>query len=368
MSGEHDHLEFDVLAAVDKALAARLTDAEARLTKLEAAPTPTPAPLPPTAPGPSGPVTRLGAGTYANRVFATPGETVVLDPKAVLTAPVIAAPDVTIGGGRMEGMVRLRKAVAHRATLKEAFVRGGLYGILNEQCDGMSLIDLDIDDPVESAIAVFGRNDDGVTGRGVSGGLVERVRASIATGVTGKSVILLRGSEKAPFTLQVRAYVFRDIVLDQGTRAEGHFGLEAARASGGRVERGTFMGGDVLISLPDSDGWVIDGATFDLTTAWAAVEIANADDVVVENSIAVGNGAANSKLIYSNSTPQRFVGRRNRVTNVGALASTDGRAAPYGPGSGHRLTDNCLTNVPKIVDGPSGSAVFAELARNGACV
>jgi hypothetical protein len=167
-----------------------------------------------------------------------------------------------------------------------------------------------------------------------------------------------RGSEGSnPCPTVGRNVTIRNNYGDQGAGAIGWFGIELKCFEDVLIEGNRLKGGNVLISLPDSNRVSIRNNTLDLTgSPYMGVEIPKAHNVTIEYNTVFGDGPMNDVAFSANSGSQRMVIRFNKVQNVKTLVE--------GPLSAI-VSDNCIVSVTNISEygQPEGSTI----ERNTAC-
>jgi len=301
----------------------------------------------------------LPAGTYEGVMFAREAnQTWRFAPDAVIAGRlVIAAPGVTIEGGRVEVatddpwepsiVIAADDAVVERVT----FVTGGL-GISIKGVDGARIVGNTFSGLIGTAIFVWG------DGRGADGVTIEQ--NSITQGQARRaSPVSSRGSDDSSVTNT--NLIVRGNMIDQGTPETGWFGIELKATPGAIVEANEVRGGSVLISLPDSDGTVIRGNLLDMRGSphWG-VEIASSDGVQVVDNEFQGRGRdAGQTAVSMNSGSRGALIQGNRVTAVSTLVDLTGDA--------HRVVANCLVDVARQYDYRSSAGRDLVFEDNGAC-
>jgi hypothetical protein len=166
-----------------------------------------------------------------------------------------------------------------------------------------------------------------------------------------------RGSEGSNPCSQVGRYVtIRSNVGDQNTN--GWFGIELKCFEDVLIERNSLKGGQVLISLPDSNRVTIRDNNLDLRgTPYWGVEIARAHDVRLENNTIQGDGPNSGDDAFSaNSGSLRAVAYRNLAARLRTLYA--------GPLEAD-IRWNCLENVAFVTQ--FGSPQTSTISENGAC-
>jgi nitrous oxidase accessory protein NosD len=302
------------------------------------------------------------AGTYTGSLTASvSGQTWLLDPNAKITASVnITAPNVTLKGGiiAIANANRWAPNVAVRAdavTIRSVDFRDGGTGINIFGRDGTRILGNDFSGLSGSAISLWGE-----TG-GSDDALIEGNHI-VQTGTFKVSPITSRGNESGGHGgVQNARAIIRNNVIDQGPGDVGWFGIELKQSRAARIEGNTIKGGYVLVSLPETDQAVIRSNAFDLrgTSHWG-VEVANANDVVIEQNTFTGGGPnAGDHAVSLNSGSLRTGVRYNQVRQIRTLFDVSG--------DGHVVTDNCLTDVTNVFEYRSSGGPDITFARNGPC-
>jgi parallel beta helix pectate lyase-like protein len=176
-----------------------------------------------------------------------------------------------------------------------------------------------------------------------------------------------RGSEGANPCPTVGRYVtIRNNVGDQGSR--GWFGIELKCFEDVTIEGNSLKGGEVLISLPDSNRVTVRSNTLDLRgRAYWGIEVAKAHDVKVLGNTFIGDEpnpydavAPFEQAISLNSGSVRTVATGNRANNLHLFFA--------GPNYS-TVTDNCLQNVKHVhwYGNPSTSTIARNTATDGPC-
>jgi hypothetical protein len=302
------------------------------------------------------------AGTYGGEVTASvAGQTWRLDPSAKLTGSVnVTAPNVTLKGGiiAIANANRWVPSIAVRAddvTIDSIDFRGGGSGIDVHGRDRVRILGNDFAGLSGSAISLWGESG------GSDDTLIEGNHI-VQTATSKVSPITSRGNEGGGHGgVQNARAIIRDNVIDQGAGDVGWFGIELKQSRAARIEGNTIKGGQVLVSLPETDQAVVRNNTFDLRgTAYWGVEVANANDVVVEHNTFIGGGPTTGDHAVSlNSGSLRTGVRYNQVRDIRTLFDVSG--------DGHVVTDNCLANVTNVFEYRSSGGENITFARNGPC-
>lgn len=313
-------------------------------------------------------VTRAGAGTVcftAGRyegAFAASvaGQTWRLDAGAVLGGPIaIEAADVWIEGGTVElptddewgeGIT----VNADRATVQGVTFRGGGLVISIHGSDGTQVLDNKFSGQSGTAIFVWGE------GLGADDTLIE---GNTIDGTSGRkaSSIASRGAEDDTDGIVNQRITVRANTIDQGDETTGWFGVELKLSPKSVIADNDIRGGAALVSLPDSDGVIVSGNRFDLrgSPVWA-VEIANSDDVTVEDNAFTGDGPGSGDVAVSmNSGSLRALVSANRAASLSTLVNLTG--------NDHLIADNCLAEVASITAYRTSAGSDVDVARNGPC-
>lgn len=301
----------------------------------------------------------LPAGTYEGVMFARePNQTWRLASDAVIAGRlIIAAPGITIEGGRVEVatddpwepsiVIAADDAVVERVT----FVTGGL-GISIKGVDGARIVANTFSGLIGTAIFVWG------DGRGADGVTIEQ-NSITQDQARRASPVSSRGSDDG--SVMNTNLIVRENMIDQGTAETGWFGIELKATPGAVVEANEVRGGSVLISLPDSDGIVVRGNLLDMRGSphWG-VEIASSDGVQVVDNEFQGRGRdAGQTAVSMNSGSRGALIQGNRVTAVSTLVDLTGDA--------HRVIANCLVDVARQFDYRRSAGRNLVFEDNGAC-
>ncbi len=155
--------------------------------------------------------------------------------------------------------------------------------------------------------------------------------------------------------------IIRNNTIDQGGGDLGWFGIELKQSAGALIEGNTVRGGQVMVSLPESDRATVRGNTLDLSgSGYWGVEVPNANDVLIEGNTIIGSGPnSRDAAVALNSGSLRTTVRGNNVRDVRTLFAVSG--------DGHIVTDNCLTNVAHEFEYRNDGGPNITFARNGAC-
>lgn len=174
--------------------------------------------------------------------------------------------------------------------------------------------------------------------------------------------------DNLPFGQDFKNVTFRGITLDNGTNGNNWFGIECWGVQNLLIEGSSFKGGQVHISIPRSDGAIIQNNTFDLTkVTWAAIELADIDNTKVINNIAfgppVGGGGMWNAFLQNHQGGGAFrnnLVEGNRLTNFPALFNAAEQNV-----SGNIVRNNCLINVTRMNWG--NASIGYTLTNNGPC-
>jgi hypothetical protein len=308
-----------------------------------------------------GGVVCLVAGTYTGNLSATvANQTWRLDPATRLTGTVaLKAAGLRFAGGTIERPAADRwfPSVAIRAddvTVEGVTFSGGGAGVGVYGRDRAAILDSDFSGLSGSAISIWSE------GVGADATRIENNR--IVQTITNKvSPITSRGNETVSHGgVQNTGTVIRGNTIDQGPGDVGWFGIELKQSRGALLEGNTMVGGHVLVSLPESDAVTIRGNTFDMRGSphWG-VEVANADDVIVERNTFIGNGTSGGQAISLNSGSVRTTARFNTARDLKTFFAVSG--------DGHNVTDNCFTAVAYEHEYRSSGGANITFSRNGAC-
>lgn len=155
----------------------------------------------------------------------------------------------------------------------------------------------------------------------------------------------------------------RNNTIDQGGTNVGWFGVEVWGVAGLLIEGNTFRGRGPQISIPRSDGAIVQKNAFDLSKTFWVIELADIDNVQVLDNVATGVASGSSQfkaflqINKGSGTANNFKVTGNKLTNYDAFVNAGGQ--------GHVITDNCLINVGRFNwDSWAGPVT---IARNGPC-
>ncbi len=301
------------------------------------------------------------AGTYTGPFEASvAGQTWRLADGAVLRGTLaIKAADVWIGGGTFElptddafgdGI----SVNADRATIEGVTFKGGGLVISIHGRDGTQVLDNHFSGQSGTAIFVWGE------GLGADDTLIE---GNTIDGTSGRkaSPIAARGAESDTDGVVNQRITVRGNTIDQGDETTGWFGVELKLSPKAIIVDNDIRGGGALVSLPDSDGVIVSDNRLDLrgSAAWG-VEIANSDDVTVEDNTFTGDGPGSGDVAVSmNSGSLRALITANKAAELGALVNLTG--------DDHLIADNCLVNVSTITAYRSSAGPNVDVQRNGPC-
>jgi hypothetical protein len=301
------------------------------------------------------------AGTYEGPFTASiEGQTWRLDPEAVLAGSIlIDAPDVWIIGGNVELPTEDQWADgiaidADRVTLQDITFHGGGVVVSVRGRDGTQILDNRFSGQSGTAIFVWGE------GRGADDTLIEGNTITQDATRQASPIASRAAEDEADGVVNARITV-RGNTIDQGDETTGWFGVELKLSPNAVITDNDIRGGNVLVSLPDSDGVIVSNNRFDLRgSAHWGVEVANSDDVTVEDNVFTGEGnGSRDTAVSMNSGSLRALITANRVDGVGALVDLTG--------NDHRIIDNCLTNVATVAAYRTSAGSNVDIARNGDC-
>jgi nitrous oxidase accessory protein NosD len=304
----------------------------------------------------------LAPGRYEGRlVLAVEGQTWRLGPDSVLAGSIqITGPGAAIEGGAVElapgGPWGAGVTVeADDVRLENIRFRGGGLVISVVGRDRVRILGNDFAAQTGAAIFLWGESG------GSDDALIEGNHI-VQTMTSKVSPIGSRGNEATSHGgVQNSGATIRNNTIDQGAGDLGWFGIELKQSAGAIIEGNAIRGGQVLVSLPESDGAIVRGNTLDLGgSAYWGVEVPNANDVVIEGNTIIGSGPeTRDAAIALNSGSLRTTVRGNNVRDVRTLFAVSG--------DGHIVTDNCLTNVGHEFEYRTDGGPNITFARNGAC-
>jgi hypothetical protein len=332
-------------------------------------PTPTPRPLPTATPRPSPTATPRPTATPAPGLPAPVSCSASL---ATLITNAASGATLNLGSCVYTGSIDIRKPVrlyggtfrlplgstavninADDVTLEAVKFEGGgwtvkVHGrdrtkILNSRFTGMS----------ETSINVLGPSVDNMLIAGNT--IIQSVRTS-----HGYSPISGQGYGRGMNT----NLVIRNNLIDQGPSGVAWFGVEVWDNVGLVIEGNTLKGSSALVSIPRSDGAIVRNNQFDMTQAFWGIELADVDDAQVYGNTVWGNsgsisgdGRAFVQMHPGSGTANRNTIRNNTVSRYWAVANATG--------SGHTITNNCLTDVNHLYNYSFSGSV--TISGNGPC-
>lgn len=301
------------------------------------------------------------AGRYEGAFEATvASQTWRLAEGAILAGTIaIQATDVWIEGGTVELPTadQWGEGVSineDRATIHGVTFHGGGLVISIHGRDGTQVLDNTFSGQSGTAIFLWGEN------RGADDTLIEGNTID-GTAARKASPIGSRAAENDADGIVNARITVRGNKIDQGDEASGWFGVELKLSPKALVVDNDIRGGGVLVSLPDSDGVIVSGNRLDLrgSATWG-VEVANSDDVTVEDNTFTGDGPGSGDVAVSmNSGSLRALISANRAAELGALVNLTG--------NDHLIADNCLANVANITAYRSSAGPNVAVERNGPC-
>lgn len=284
----------------------------------------------------------LPAGEYGQRLrLSVPGQTWRLAEGAILRAGVrIDAPGAALVGGQVtvatdDAFYPSVTIAAHDVTVEAVTFDGGGLGISVLGVDRARIVRNSFRDLLGTAVFLWGEAD-GADGALIEGNVITQEQARRSSPISS------RGSDDA--SVINKDLVVRDNKVDQGTQETGWFGIELKATPGAIVEENEIRGGQVLISLPDSDNTVVRRNLLDMRgSPYWGVEIASSDGVQVIGNEFRGRGRdAGQTAVSMNSGSLRALIRGNRVTAISTLVDLTG--------DGHRAIANCLIDVARQFD------------------
>jgi len=130
---------------------------------------------------------------------------------------------------------------------------------------------------------------------------------------------------------------FSNNTINQGPSGVAWFGIECWGVGSLVIRSNTLRGTSALISIPRSDGALIEGNDFGGGFYWGA-ELSDVSDAIVRDNTVTGNGATGDgrafvQLHPGSGTSTNVTITGNRVSNEWALLNA--------AGSGHTITGNC---------------------------
>lgn len=318
-------------------------------------PTPTPAPTSASTPTPT--LLSVSCGTsLQSKIDAVASGGIIDIAGCTFAGPVNLNKPLTLRGGTITGPTNNRWASlvsvnSNNVRVENVSFRGGGQVISIFGRNNTIIKNNNFRNQIGSAIAMWGE------GRGSNDTLIEGNDIVQAAPVYQTSPISGRASENCS-TKSLRTTI-RSNTFDQGPKGVGWFGAELKCHDTVLFERNNFKGGDVLISLPDTNNVTVKNNTLDLRgSPYWGVEIPKANDVIVSNNTIFGDGPTDGHAVSMNSGSQRTTVTFNTVSNVRTLIDFGGNYIT--------VTDNCLTNVSRITEYES-AGTNVTLARNGPC-
>ena len=288
------------------------------------------------------------------------GQTWQLAQGAVLAGHIqVAAPDVWIVGGAVElpaddPFAESITVDGDRTTIEGVTFHGGGLVISIKGRDGTQVLDNSFSGQSGTSVFVWGE------GRGADDTLIEGNTIDQSAGHDA-SPIASRAAENESEGIFNRRIIVRGNRIDQGDETTGHFGIELKLSPDAIITDNDIRGGEALISLPDSDGAIVSGNRLDLTgSAYWGVEIANSDDVTVEDNTIVGDGQnSHDTAVSMNSGSLRALISANSVRALSTLVDLTG--------DHHRIIDNCVVDVKDLTGHRWSAGLDVDIERNGAC-
>ncbi len=191
-------------------------------------------------------------------------------------------------------------------TLTNATITGGGIGIGIFGVSGVTVSNTTISGGGNSGLAIWG---------GTHGVIIDHVSVTTAPYANHVSYFIIRDDSCANRPTDI---VVSNSDFHGGSQSVGWFGLEAKCAQNLTILNNSFEGGQVLVSLPDSNNVLIKGNSFSLpnTGAYWGVEIAHANDVVVDGNTFTGNSSQYAAAVEQNSGSLRATFRNNIVRSV----------------------------------------------------
>jgi nitrous oxidase accessory protein NosD len=158
--------------------------------------------------------------------------------------------------------------------------------------------------------------------------------------------------------------IIRNNTIDQGPAGVAWFGVEVWDNVGMIIEGNLLKGASALVSIPRSDGAIVRNNSFDMTQAFWGIELADVSDAQVYGNTVWGNagsigpdGRAFVQMHPGSATVERNTVRNNKVSKYWAIVNA--------AGSGHTITNNCMSDVTKVYaysfTGPT------TISGNGTC-
>lgn len=316
---------------------------------------PSPVPSASTAPTPSGTPVACGASAQS-LVDATPaGGTIDLG-ACVYAAALNVTKPITI----LRGTIKVGgTAIAIRAndvTLDSMSFVGGSQVVQIFGVDRTKILRNSFTMMTESSIRLQPGSDDTL----VEGNTIKQ------TVVTAHGYSPVSANDNGAGAGAFKTLTVRGNSIDQGPNGVGWFGVEVWGVSGLIIETNQFKGVGPHISIPRSDGAIIRNNTFDLSSSFWGMELAD-----IENAQVLNNTASATGTIDMNATWRALVQLHpgsgavlnitisgNKLTNYPALVNA--------AGSGHTITNNCLINVGRLNWG-SFTGANKLVSNNGPC-
>jgi len=302
------------------------------------------------------------AGTYTGDLLASvAGQQWRLDDNATLTGITkITGTGVMLYNGRVtrpavDRWIASVEIRADNVTVQSIVFRGGGTGVGVYGKDHDRIVNNGFANLTGSAVSVWSE------GVGADYTVIKGNRITQSKTVQ-VSPITSRGNESGNHGgVQNYRLNIRGNTIDQGAGDIGWFGIELKQSKGAIVENNTITGGQVLVSLPETDGAYVRYNTFDLRgSAHWGIEDGNAWDTKVVGNTFIGDGKTGVDYgVSMNTNPLRTIVDANTATNMRTLV---GIAGDY-----HQITNNCLTNVANVVEFMLNGGPHIVVSGNGPC-
>nr|MBI5455482.1 hypothetical protein [Candidatus Levybacteria bacterium] len=303
----------------------------------------------------TGGVVCFPAGTYSGNLTASVmGQTWQFDSGAKLIGTInISSSGVSISGGTIQSQTTDRWAYTVSFNADDSVIKGVTFigggqviGIFGK--DRNKISNNTFNSQIGSAVSIWGQ------GVGADDNLIEG-NTIIQTATYKVSPIMSRGSENE--TVFNQRTIVRSNIIDQGPGDIGWFGIEFKDSPNSLIEGNTIKGGSVLVSFPDSNYCNVKNNTLDLRESpYWGVEIAKANNCSVVGNNFIGNNNTTDAAVSMNTQPTGAFIDSNKANDIFVLTELSG--------SGHTITNNCLTNVKNVT---TYTATTTTITANGPC-
>ena len=304
------------------------------------APAPTPTPTPPPTPPPGANLPpQVSCSTSLSALInnAAGGSTLNLG-SCVYTSAIDIRKPIRLYGGvyRLPRGATAVNINADDVTIESARFEGGGWTVKVYGRDRVKILNSSFTGMTETSISLVGPSVDDMLIQGNT--IVQTVRTD-----HGYSPISGEGYGRG----KNNRLVVRNNTINQGPGGVAWFGIEVWDNVGLVIENNNLSGSAVLVSIPRSDGAIVRNNRFDMTQAFWGIELADVSDAQVYGNTVWGSGAHVGpdgrgfvQMHPGCCTVERNTVRNNTVSKFWALVNA--------AGSGHTITNNCLTEVTKV--------------------